>query len=68
LGEPSNILIHHHKALLQVLELFLFQLDHTLGNVISTESGPELLPINALQLMIIHMHIPPFRCSSFQLV
>jgi hypothetical protein len=69
LGEPSNILIHHHRALPQVLELFLFQLDHALGNVMSAESGPELLPNDALRLLMsIHIRIPPFRCRSLQLV
>jgi hypothetical protein len=35
----------------------------------SAESGPELLPINALRLLMsIHICIPPFRCGSFQLV
>jgi hypothetical protein len=48
LGDLSNILIHRLGALLQVLDLFLFQLDHALRNTMSAERSPELLPINAL--------------------
>jgi hypothetical protein len=63
LGESSNILIHCHRALPQVLELFLFQLDHALGIMMSVDSSPKLLPIDALRLLrSIHIRMPPFRC------
>jgi hypothetical protein len=47
LGKTSNILIHRHRALLQVLELFLFQLDHGLGNMMSAKAV-----CNSCQLML----------------
>jgi hypothetical protein len=33
--------------------------------VMSTESGPQLLPTDVMQLLMsIHICIPPFRCRS----
>jgi hypothetical protein len=48
LSEFSDILIHRHGPLFQILKLFLLQLDHSLGNMMCTESNPEFWPVDAL--------------------
>jgi hypothetical protein len=40
-GELSDVLIHRHGPLFQILKLFLLQLDHSLGNMMCTESSPK---------------------------
>jgi hypothetical protein len=65
LGEPSDVLIHYHGSLLQMLKLLLLELDHTLGNMVSSESNSELWPVNNLWfLMHFYISIPPVGCKS----
>jgi hypothetical protein len=64
LSEYGDVLIHRHGSLLQILELLL-QLDHSLGNMVSTESSSKLRPVDALRFfMSFHVHIPPISCRS----
>jgi hypothetical protein len=51
LGELSNVLVHSHGLMFQILKLFLLQLDHALGNMMCTESSPEFCPVVALGLL-----------------
>jgi hypothetical protein len=46
LGEFGDVLIHRHGSLFQILELLL-QIDHTLWNMVYTESSSKLRPVNA---------------------
>jgi hypothetical protein len=41
LSELGDILVHRHGLLFQILKLLLLQLDHSLGNMICTESSSE---------------------------
>jgi hypothetical protein len=51
LGELSNVLVHSHGLMFQILKLFLLQLDHALGNMMCMESNPEFRPVVALGLL-----------------
>jgi hypothetical protein len=51
------------------LKLFLLQLDHSLGNMMCTESSFKLWPVNALGfLMGFHISIPPVGCRTRKLL
>jgi hypothetical protein len=52
LGELSDVLIHRHGPLFQILKLFLLQLDHSLGNMMCTETSPKFRPVDALGLLV----------------
>jgi hypothetical protein len=65
LGKLGDILIHQHVTLLQILELFLLHLDHSLENMVSTESCSKLRPVDAFRfLMSFHIGIPLICCRS----
>jgi hypothetical protein len=69
LSELSDVLIHRRAPLYQILKLFLLQLDHSLGNMMCTESSSEFQPIDALGfLMGFHVNIPPVSCRTQELV
>jgi hypothetical protein len=64
LSKPGDVLIHKHQSLLHILE-FLLQLDHAMGNMVSTESNSKLRPVDALRfLMSFHISIPPVGYRS----
>jgi hypothetical protein len=64
LSKPGDVLIHKHQSLLHILE-FLLQLDHAMGNMVSTESNSKLRPVDALRfLMSFHISIPPLGYRS----
>jgi hypothetical protein len=52
LSELGDVLIHRHGPLLQILELFLLQLDNSLGNMMCTKSSTELRPVDALGFLM----------------
>jgi hypothetical protein len=59
LGELSDVLIHIHGLLFQILKLFLLQLDHSLGNMMCTERSPKFQPVDAPGLLVgFHISIP----------
>jgi hypothetical protein len=67
-GELGDILIHRHGSLVQILELLL-QLDHSLGNMVRTETSFKLGPVDALRLLMgFHISITPISYRSWQLV
>jgi hypothetical protein len=69
LSEHSDILIHRHGPLFQILKLFLLQLDHSLGNMMRMESNSEFRPVDAFGfLMGFHIGIPPVGCRTRKLV
>jgi hypothetical protein len=69
LGELSDVLIHRHGPLFQILKLFLLQLNHSLGNMMCTESSPEFWPVDGLGLIMgFHISIPPLDCRTRELV
>jgi hypothetical protein len=47
-SELSDLLIHRHGPLFQILKLFHPQLDHSLGNMMRIESSSEFQPVDAL--------------------
>jgi hypothetical protein len=68
LSELSDILIHRHGPLFQILKLLL-QLDNSLVNMMCTESSSEFWPVDALGfLMGFHVSIPPVCCRTRKLV
>jgi hypothetical protein len=69
LSELGDILIHRHGPLFQILKLLLLWLDNSLGNMMCTESGSELRPIDALRFHWgFHVSIPPVGCRTRKLV
>jgi hypothetical protein len=69
LGEHSDVLIHRHGPLFQILKLFLLQLDHSLGNMMCTESSHEFWLVDALGLLMgFHISIPSVGCRTRELV
>jgi hypothetical protein len=69
LSELSDVLLHRHGPLFQILELFLLQLDHSLGNMMCMKSSAEFQPVDALGLLVgFHVSIPPVGCSTRELV
>jgi hypothetical protein len=69
LREMSDILTHRHGSLLQILELFLLDLDNTLRYVMGSESHLELIPVDSVRFfMSFHICIPPISCRSYQLM
>jgi hypothetical protein len=69
LSELSDVLVHRHGPLFQILKLFLLQLDHSLGNMMCTESCSEFWSVDALGfLMGFHVSIPPVSCKTRELV
>jgi cation transporter-like permease len=65
LSELSDILVHRHGPLFQILKPFLLQLDHSLGSMMCTESSSEFRPVDALGfLMGFHVSIPPVGCRT----
>jgi hypothetical protein len=68
LSELSDVLVHRHGPLFQILKLLL-QLDNSLGNMRCMESSSELQPVDALRfLMGFHVSIPLVRCRTRKLV
>jgi hypothetical protein len=68
LSELSDILIHRHGPLFQILKLLL-QLDNSLVNMMCTESSSEFWLVDALGfLMGFHVSIPPVCCRTQKLV
>jgi hypothetical protein len=69
LSELSDVLVHRHGPLFQLLKLFLLQLHHSLGNMMCTESSSKFRPFDALGfLMGFHISIPPVGCRTRELV
>jgi hypothetical protein len=69
LSELSGVLVRRHGPLFQILKLFLLQLDHSLGNMMCTESRSEFRLVDALGfLMGFHISIPPVSCRIRELV
>jgi hypothetical protein len=69
LSEFGDILIHRHGPLFQIDELLLFQLDHSLGNMMCMESNSKLCLAYALGfLMGFHVRIPPVSYRFRELV
>jgi hypothetical protein len=69
MGELSDVLVHRHGPLFQILKLFLLQLDHSLGNMMCTESSPEFRLVEALGLLVgFHISIPPVGYRTRELV
>jgi hypothetical protein len=65
----SDILVHRHGLLLQILKLFLLQLDHSLGNMMCMESSSEFWLVDALGLLMgFHVSIPQVGCRTRELV
>jgi hypothetical protein len=59
MSELGVVLVHRDGSLSQILKLFLLQLDNFLGNMMRTESGFELRPVDAFSfLMGFHISIP----------
>jgi hypothetical protein len=69
LSELSDVLVHRHGPLFQILKLFLLQLDHSMGNMMCMESSSEFWPIDALGLLVgFHVSIPPVGCRTKEMV
>jgi hypothetical protein len=69
MGELSDLLVHRHGPLFQILKLFLLQLDHSLGNMMCTESSPEFRLVEALGLLVgFHISISPVGYRTRELV
>jgi hypothetical protein len=69
LSELSDVLIHRHGLLFQILKLFLLQLDHSLRNMMCMESGSEFWLVDALGLLMgFHVSIPLVGCRTRELV
>jgi hypothetical protein len=69
LSELSDVLVHRHGPLFQILKLFLLQLDHSWGNMMCTESISEFWPVGALEfLMGFQICIPSVGCRTRELV
>jgi hypothetical protein len=69
LSKLSDILVHRHGTLFRILKLFLLQLDHSLGNIMCTESSSEFQPVDALRLLMgFHVSIPPVSGRTRELV
>jgi hypothetical protein len=69
LSELSDVLIHRHGLLFQILKLFLIQFDHSLGNMMCTESNSEFWLVDALGLLVgFHVSIPPVGGRTRELV
>jgi hypothetical protein len=69
LSELSDVLIHRHGLLFQILKLFLLQLDHSLRNMMCMESGSEFRLVDALGLLMgFHVSIPLVGCRTRELV
>jgi hypothetical protein len=69
LSELSDVLIHRHRPLFQILKLFLLQLYHSLGNMMCTESSSEFRPVDALGFLTgFHISIPSVGCKTRELV
>jgi hypothetical protein len=70
LSELSDVLIHGHGPLFQILKPFLLQLDHSLGNMRCTESHSKFWPVDAFELLMgIHViSILPVDCRTRELV
>ncbi len=69
LSELGDLLIHRHGPQFQILKLFLLQLDHSLGNMMCTESSSKFWPVDALGLLVgFHISIPPIGCRTIELV
>jgi hypothetical protein len=65
LGELGDVLVHGHGPLFQILKLFLLQLDHSLGNMMCTESSPKFRPVDAFRLLMgFHISIPLVGCRT----
>jgi hypothetical protein len=65
LGEASNVLIHRHGSLLQIMELLLLELHHTFRNMVSAKSCSKLRPVDALRfLMCFYIGFPSVGCRS----
>jgi hypothetical protein len=69
LGELSDVLIHRHGPLFQILKLFLLQRDHSLGNMMYLKSSPKFWPVDALGLLVgLHISIPLVGYRARELV
>jgi hypothetical protein len=69
MSELGVVLVHRDGSLSQILKLFLLQLDNFLGNMMRTESGFELWPVDAFGfLMGFHISIPPVSYRARKLV
>jgi hypothetical protein len=68
-SELSDILVHRHRPLFQIMKLLPLQLDHSLGSMICMESSSESQPVDAVGfLMGFHVSIPPVGCRTRKLV
>jgi hypothetical protein len=68
LSELGDILVHGHGPLFQILKLLL-QLDHSLENMMCTESNSEFQSVDALGFpMGFHVSIPLVGCRTRELV
>jgi hypothetical protein len=69
LGELSDVLVHGHGPLFQIMKFFLLQFDHSLGNMMCTESSPKFWLVDSLGLLMgFHISIPPVSCRTRELV
>jgi hypothetical protein len=69
LSELSDVLVHRHGPLFQIIKLFLLQLDHSLGNMMCIKSSSEFQHVDALRLLIgFHVSIPPVGYRTRELV
>jgi hypothetical protein len=69
LHETIDILAHPLGALLQILELLIFELDNALRYMMRAEGHLELIPIDGVGFfMSFYIHIPPISCKSYLLV
>jgi hypothetical protein len=63
LSELSDVLVHRHGLLFQILKLFLLQLDHSLRNMMCMESGSEFRPVDALGFLM-GFHVTRYQSAA----
>jgi hypothetical protein len=69
LSELSDVLVHRHGPLFQILKLFLLQLEHSLGNMMCMKSSSKFWPVDALGILMgFHTSIPLVDCRTRELV
>jgi hypothetical protein len=65
----SDILIHHHGSLLQILELLFLELDYPFGYVMRSESHLKLIPVDVVEFFMgFYICIPPISYGAHKLV
>jgi hypothetical protein len=65
----SDILVHGHRSLLQIMKLLFPELDDSLGYMMKSENHVQLIPVDAPRFLVcLYVCIPPVSGETYEVV